>query len=182
MAGFGLRLARSQGMEGYSGNFTQFDILPTNADAIFTGDPVVLNAGYLEAATTAAGPILGVFMGCQYEDTNGDIKFRNQWDGAPNRENIRAAVAMPASSLFWIKGKEGVNFAQSTSVGATHPFDTTVAGNTQYGDSRVTLGAAGAGALIVHRLVDLPHNAWGTDGPILEVSVNLQAATFADAS
>lgn len=181
MAGFGLRLARSQGMEGFSGNLNEFDVSPSNTNAIFTGDPVILNAGYLTAATSTSAAILGVFMGCQYVDSNGDVVFRNQWDGGAGRTNIRASVAMPPSSMFWVRGNAGVNFQQATSVGAAHPF-VIAAGNTKYGDSRWSLGAPGAGPVRVHRLVDLPGNAWGTGGPILEVSVTLQTVTFSSAA
>lgn len=181
MAGFGLRLARSQGMEGFTGSLIEFDIDPTNANAIFTGDPVVLNGGYLVAATSASAAILGIFMGCKYHDNDGDVEFKNRWDGGTGRSMIKAHVAMPPHGMCWIKGEAGVDFQQATSVGAAHPFVIN-AGNNAYGDSRWTLGAPGAGPVVVHRLVDLPGNNWGTDEPILEVSVNLQQGTFNDAA
>lgn len=181
MAGFGLRLARSQGMEGFTGNLFEFNISPTNADAIYTGDPVALSGGFLVASTTAAAAFLGVFMGCRYEDSNGDYKFERYWDGGANRTNVKAHVAMPSHGMFYIKGTAGVDFQPATSVGAAHPF-TFVAGDPRYGDSRTTLAGPAAGPVIVHRLADLPGNAWGTGEPILEVSANLQQGTFADAS
>lgn len=181
MAGFGLRLARSQGMEGYSGSLNEFDIDPSNTDAIFTGDPVVLSGGFVVAATNAATAILGIFMGCQYHDADGNVQFKNRWDGAAGSSDIRASIAMPPHGLCWIKGEAGVDFQPATSIGAAHPFVIN-AGNAQYGDSRWTIGGPAAGPMIVHRLVDLPGNAWGTDEPILEVSVNLQQGTFAAAS
>lgn len=181
MAGFGLRLARSQGMEGFTGNLFEFTIDAANANAIFTGDPVVLNGGNVEVAAAGANPILGVFMGCRYVDNDGDYDFKRFWDGATGRSDIKAHVAMPPHSMFWIKGDAGVDFQPATSVGAAHPL-VLAAGSTQYGDSRAALGAPGAGPLIVHRIVELPNNVWGTDEPILEVSVNLHQGTFADAS
>ncbi|MCP4466957.1 MAG: hypothetical protein GY813_09445 [Halieaceae bacterium] len=181
MSGFGLRLSRSQGMEGFTGNLNGFAIDPSNSNAIFTGDPVVLNAGAIEAASDGATAILGVFMGCRYTDSGGDVVFKNHWDGGSNRSDAVASIALPVASMFWIKGEEGVDFQPATSIGAAHPFVIN-AGSPQYGDSRVTLGAAGAGALVVHRLVDMPNNKWGTDGPLLEVSCNLQLGTFSDAS
>lgn len=168
-------------MEGYSGGLTEYNISPANTNAIFTGDPVVLSGGFIVAATNAATAILGIFMGCRYVDNDGSFKFRNQWDGVAGRSDVRASIAIPPHGLCWIKGVAGTNFQPATSVGATHPF-TIVAGNTQYGDSRWTLAAPGAGPVIVHRLVDIPGNAWGTGEPILEVSVNLQAGFYASAS
>ena len=180
MAGFGLRLARSQGMEGYTGNLTEYDVSPANALPIFTGDPVILNGGFLTAATSTSAAILGIFMGCRYVDSHGDYKYRNYWDGNTGAADVKAAVAVPPHGRCWIKGEAGVDFQQA-SIGAAHPFVIN-AGNAQYGDSRWTVGAAGAGPLIVHRLVDLPNNAWGTDEPILEVTVNLSSGYFSDAA
>ena len=181
MAGNGLRTARSQGMEGYTGNQAEFSIDPSNANAIFTGDPVVLSGGNIVAATVAANPILGIFMGCRYEDSDGSVKWKNQWDGNTGRTNVRAIVSMPQNSMCWIKGEAGVNFQPATSIGAAHPFDIN-SGNPATGDSGFALAAPGAGPVVVHRLADIPGNAWGTGEPILEVSVNLLQGTFADAS
>lgn len=181
MAGNGLRLARSQGMEGYTGNTREYGIDPTNSNAIFTGDPVVLSGGYIVAATSTTAAILGIFMGCRFVAADGSYEFRNQWDGTANRTSCFATVAIPASGMCWIKGNSGVTFAEATSVGATHPF-VIAAGNAQYGDSRWALGAPGAGPVIVHRLVDIPGNTWGNTEPVLEVSVNLQAGTYSSAA
>lgn len=181
MAGFGLKLVRSQGMEGFTGNIFEYPISPSNTNEIYTGDPVILSSGFLVASTVAANPILGVFMGCQYVDSEGSYQFKRHWNGVAGSTNIRASVAVPVNSMFWIKGESGVNFQPATSIGAAHPFDIN-AGSDAYGDSRTTLAAPGAGPVIVHRLVDLPNNSWGTNEPILEVSVNLQQGTFADAS
>jgi len=41
-------------------------ILPSNATAIYFGDPVVTNGGYIQQATTGATEIAGVFRGCEY--------------------------------------------------------------------------------------------------------------------
>lgn len=180
MAGFGLRLTRSQGMEGFTGNSFEYPILSTNANPIYTGDPVVLSGGYIVAATAVAGPILGIFNGCRYVDSRGDYQFENQWDGSTGNTLIFATVAIPVASMFHVRGETGVTFSQAD-VGAAHPFVVN-AGSPQYGDSRYTINAAGAGSLVVHGLVDIPGNTWDVDEPILEVSVNLQSATYADAS
>ena len=188
MAGFGLRIAKSQGMEGYSGNTSNFPLSTSNTNPIFVGDPVVLNGGYCEAATVVANPILGVFLG--WEDTGVEAPygskgqpFNRNWtaaDGARSNSPM-AKVAIPPHGMFWVKGEAGVDFQPATSIGAAHPFVIN-AGDAFYGDSRWTLGAPAAGPCVVHRLVDMPGNAWGTGEPILEVTVNLQQGTFADAS
>lgn len=176
MAAMGLRLVRSQGMEGFSGNLNEFPIDPTNANSIFTGDPVILNAGFVEEATGGAGnndfDIVGVFMGCRFVGVDGSYEFRNHWDGGAGREQIFAHVAMPPHSLFHIRGAGG-GYTQAdigTRKGMVYN-----AGSTIYGDSRSSLGAAGAsvatGPLLVHRLVDLPGNTFDLDDPVFEVSI-----------
>lgn len=188
MAGFGLRIAKSQGMEGFTGNTSNFPISTSNTNPMFVGDPVVLSGGFCQAATVAANPILGVFLGWEDEGVEAPYgskgqPFNRNWtatDGA-RANSPSAKVAIPSHAMFWIKGESGVNFAAATSIGAAHPFVIN-AGDAAYGDSRWTLGAPGPGACIVHRLVDMPGNSWGTGGPILEVSVNLQTVTFASAS
>lgn len=181
MAGFGFRLARSQGMEGFSGSLNEFDISASDTTAIYSGDPVILSGGYATRASSGAAAIAGIFDGCRYVDSDGSYVFKRHWDGVAGRTNIVASVIIPTSGMFHVKGKTAVSFAQATSVGAAHPFEL-VAGSSTYGDSRIHLLGPAAGPVIVHRLVDIPGNAWGTGEPILECSINLQAETFSSAS
>lgn len=185
MPGFGLRLARQQGMEGYSGNLTEFWIDPTNTAPIFTGDPVVLNGGFIEEASGAADnddfDILGVFAGCHFTDVDGSKRFRQYWDGGAGRSNIRASIILPGGQLFYIKGRAGTTYVAATAIGARFGIDYT-AGSTVYGDSRITLGAAAApvtGPLVVHRVVDLPGNVIGGVQPVFEVAIIRQQLTAA---
>lgn len=188
MAGFGLRIAKSVGMEGFTGNLSEFPISNADVTPMYIGDPVILSGGFCTAAVDGALPILGIFAG--WEDTGPEAEyggktrpFRRYWgpsDGSLSNTPV-AKVVMPSESLFWIKGLSGVNFQAATSIGASHPLNL-AAGNSVFGESRVSLGAPAAGPVKVHRLVPMPGNGWGASEPILEVSINLQSATFADAS
>ena len=178
MAGFGLRLGRSQGMEGYTGNTFDFPIDPATADAIFTGDPVVLSGGYVEASGTTTAAILGVFNGCKYVDNDGSYEFRSFWDGNTGRSEVMASICMPGSSMFHVK--LAAPSSQAAAVGNTAAL-TAAAGNAQYGDSRY-VATLGAGPLVIHRLAPLPGNAWTNAQPIVEVSVALQQGTASDAA
>ena len=179
MAGFGLRLGRSQGMEGYTGNLNEFLIDPTNANAIFTGDPVVLNGGYIEAEATGTAPLLGVFFGCRYVDVDGDYEFRNFWDGNTGRSNIVAHVALPTHQMFHAKMAAPGSIAD---VGTRRAL-TAASGSTQYGDSRYLIGAVNAsGPVQIHRLANLPGNDWANAEPIVECSIVLQQGTASDAA
>lgn len=188
MSGFGLRIAGSMGLEGFSGNTASFPIDTANTNPMFVGDPVILNGGAVEAATVASAAILGIFLGWEDKGPVGVYgqkgrAFNRYWSAADGAiaNAPKAKVALPPHSRFWIKGESGVTFAEATSVGAAHPFVIN-AGNAQFGDSRWTIGAPGAGPLIVHGLVETPGNAWGDTEPLLEVSIALQTLTFADAS
>jgi hypothetical protein len=185
MAGFGLRIARSMGMEGFTGNTFEFPIADGNTASIFHGDPVVLNAGFLEEFSgntpgdVAAAPILGSFAGCRFVAANGDYEFERYWDGGAGRSEIYGMVSMPAHSRFYVRAGAGLTQA---SVGSRFLLNY-AAGSTAYGDSRVTLGAADAGGPVqLHRLAPLPNNDWADDEPIVEVSVVLHQGSAADSA
>lgn len=192
MAGFGLRLGRSQGMEGFTGNHFEYLIDPANTNLIFTGDPVLLNAGYIEEASgntqgniTPSAPLTGVFAGCRYVDQNGDYQYRQYWDGAAGRSDVYAYVAHPAHTFFHVRGQAGTNFNQ-TDVGTRFELFYNP-GEVATGDSRVTLGQAAptTGSVVLRGLADIPGNAWAADGgteTIMEVSFVLQQITAADAA
>lgn len=184
MAGYGLRLARQQGMEGFSGNLAEFAINPSNTNPIFHGDVVRLSSGYVIEGTGAADDddldILGVFNGCKYVDSDGSFEFQKFWDGGAGRTNIRADIILPVNGVFHIKGKAGVTYTQAA-VGARFGL-TYVAGSTVYGDSKVSLGAAAAaltGPLIVHGVAGLPNNLIGGAEPVFEVGIIRQQLTAA---
>lgn len=189
MAGNGLRLARSQGGEGYSGNLTEFSISPSNTGAIYTGDIVLLGSnGFIDEASGRSSSndfsTTGVFMGVRYQGSDGSYVFRNYWDGGVGRSNIVASVALPINGLFYIKGTAGQTYTQAD-IG-TRKGIVYAAGNAQYGDSRISLGAAGAtvatGPLYVHRLAPLPGNTFASAEPVFEVSVVRSAASAIDAA
>jgi len=174
MAGMGLRLAQSQGMEGSTGNLHEFAISPSETTAIFSGDVVALNAaGFIEEASGATDnndfDILGVFAGCKYVDVDGSFKFSSFWDGNSGRTEIKAQVIMPVGAQFLVRGHASGTYTQANTVGHRFGIDYT-AGSTVYGDSRITLSqsAAATGPLLVHRLAPLttePANTWSSAEP-----------------
>lgn len=163
MPGMGFRLARSQGMEGSTGNLHDFPINPANANPIFRGDLVTLTGGYAAEATGGASSnafdILGIFWGCKFVGADGGFHYEHLWDGRTGAANIFAQVAvMPAGATMLVRGTDGQPYTNGdigTRKGVVY-----AAGNVAQGQSRMTLGAAGAtvaGApLRVLRQVDLP--------------------------
>ena len=177
MAGFGMRLVRSAGMEGFTGNLNEYLIDPANTNPIFTNDLVALSAGgYLQEATGASDnndfDLIGVFAGCHYVDAEGGVKFRQVWSGEAGASEIKAQVAGVPHSRFYIKGDAATDYTLANTVGKRFGVKY-AAGTTMYGESRLTLGAAvsATGPLFVHRLAPLPDNSWDSDEPIFEVGV-----------
>ena len=174
MAGFGLKVLRSRGMEGYFGNQTEFDIAPGNTGAIYAGDLVRLNGGVIVEASGATDnddfSPLGVFLGCRYVAADGDYEFKRFWDGGAGRTNIKAMVAVPEGVTFQIKGTPAGTYTAANTIGARFGINYN-AGSPVYGDSRVRLAAAASatGPLLVHRLVDAPRNSFGASEPLFEV-------------
>ena len=175
MAGFGLRLGRSAGMEGYTGNTIEFPISASYTGKIYTGDAVKLASGLVEEATgnsgTHAGPILGIFAGCSYTEADGSIEFKNQWDGGAGRSNINAIVAIPPHGIVIIREEAGTNLTQAN-VGSRYGI-LYAAGDAATGDSRCVLGATSAtGALRLVRRAPIAGNpALGAGEVTWEVSI-----------
>jgi hypothetical protein len=175
MAGFGLKILRSTGPDGFVGNQSEFPIAANNTAAIFRGDLVRLNGGVLVEASGAANnddfSPLGVFLGCRYVAADGSFEFKPFWDGGAGRSNIVGMVAIPDGATFLIKGSSLGAYTQAN-IGSRFGINY-AAGSTIYGDSRVRLGAAAAnstGPLRLLRLVDAPFNAFGRPEPLFEVN------------
>jgi hypothetical protein len=143
-ASFGLRPYKLVGEGSNSNGITTFAIQTTGvagtSSTLFQGTPVIpLANGLLDIVGAAAGgtvPILGVFIGCEYTDTNGKPTFTNKWPGTSSVKSSTAAVAHVAADpdqLFLINCDATVtqaavhanaNFATATSGNATTGIST----------------------------------------------------------
>jgi len=175
MAGFGLKILRSTGPDGFVGNQSEFPIAANNANPIYAGDLVALSSGVLVEATGAANnddfSPLGVFLGCRYVAADGSFEFKRFWDGGAGRSNIIGMVAIPDGATFLIKGSTLGTYTQAN-IGSRFGINYG-AGSPVYGDSRSRLGAAAAnstGPLRLLRLVDAPYNAFNRPEPLFEVT------------
>lgn len=145
MAGMGFRLARSQGMEGSTGNLNEFPIATGYTTAIYRGDLVTLNAGNIEKSTGAAGAkVLGIFWGCKFTNANGDVEHAQMWTGAAGRSGITAQIAvMPAGATMLVKGADGATYT-AADIGTRKIANVTGGGDARTGMSRAVLGPPGA--------------------------------------
>lgn len=178
----GMRFLRSAGMEGSTGNLREFDISPSNTGKIYTGDAVRLSSGFIVEASGAADnndfTIAGIFSGCRYIDVDGSVKFSPRWDGVAGRTQIKAQVIVPDNALFLIRGTTGQTYTQAD-IGVRKGI-VYVAGNDANGQSKITLGAAGAtvatGPLMVTGRVDVGDGAAWFEVSILRNQLGYNAA------
>lgn len=171
---FGLRLVRIADQGENQGGTQEYSIDPSDTTALFTGDAVKIDGGYVTQAA-AGDPVNGYFAGVRYVDTDGSFVYRNQWDGVAGRSDVKAAVAGGGGSRFYIEMDAGQGAAAQTMIGTRRNLIVN-AGDTIYGDSRSTLGAVSAtGTFYVEALADLPNNNLGDTSAIFEVTVSALA-------
>ena len=78
---FGFRPVGRVGSTVANQGNTSYSIDSNYGTAIFQGDCVTLSGGYVNVATS--GPLLGVFVGCQYTDpTTKKTTFKNFYPGS----------------------------------------------------------------------------------------------------
>lgn len=132
-------------------------IAGTGSDKFYVGQPLKLVAGLLVVLADDANPVAGVFDGCEYVDTNGDIKFSPFWP-APGAvatgSVVKARIYDANDNLFLIKADEvldqsdvGLYFALTTTVGT--------GGSDITGRSSVILDASSANAAATGLLVQV---------------------------
>jgi len=125
----------------YNGKLRQIRITSTYATSIFFGDFISMAAsGTVEkVSATNAGPIIGVFMGCNYTDPNsGQRVFRQYWPASIASVDNYAYVADDADMLFQIQS--AATIAQAD-LGQNAPIIQT-AGTTIVGVSKNALDGA----------------------------------------
>jgi len=169
---FGFRLSRTSGQGENFGGQQEYAVNPANTTAIFNGDPVSISGGYVELATGAnASNIQGIFNGCQYVGPDGSYEFKPYWNGVAGSSDVKAAVVEAEGSRFLIEMDAAQGAATQAMIGTARILVMT-AGNTTYGDSRVSLGAVGAdGPVRIVALADLPGNVIGKVGAVFEVVI-----------
>lgn len=128
-------------------------IAGTYGTKLYSGQPVAVDTnGQLIALADDANPVFGVFNGCEYVDTNGDIRFSPYWPapGAVKAGSVvKARVYDANDALFLIHSDEvldqsdvGKYFALTVTVG-TGGDDVTGRSSAQLDGSTVNAAATG---------------------------------------
>ncbi len=132
----------------YNGATNQYNITNTYASSMFTGDPVTLaNDGTITRGAAGAACV-GVFQGCKYIDSTGNVQFLPYWPGNPGVQTGQQAIALVADDpniVFSIQETDASGAAGTpltlADVGLNANFLYT-AGVTATGLSRVSLNNA----------------------------------------
>jgi hypothetical protein len=160
----GLRVHATAG-SGYNsgGNTMAFNIAPSEATNIFQGDVVKLVNDGTVVAMSAVGntPVLGVFVGCEFTNSDGELVFSNKYTDTITAEGTVAHVLVNPYQLYTIQianGDANTTLTQ-TAIGLNYDIEFN-AGNSTTGVSGMCLdsGEAGIAGAANLRLVGLTNN------------------------
>jgi hypothetical protein len=186
-APYGLQpINRVDGMP-YAGATRQLPIASTYNTAIFNGDIVLVTGGTIakstvtiDSTTAAANATYGVFMGCQYVNTQNQTVQAQYYPGNAAATSAIAYVVDDSMAAFKVavtfSGNATVTTANASVVG-TNLAVRQGTGSTTTGDSAVsvvapTTGTGNAAALPLRAVAVVPETATGTNA-FTEVIVKL---------
>jgi hypothetical protein len=159
---------------GWNGQSVSFWIAKNYATDIFYGDPVMaVDDGTIEVINSIAdmdlGNMVGVFVGCQYEDSSGTPTWSQYYPASQDVDGIIAFVAGtdPLTRYRVRFSASGVDDDTQVraAIGFNYDIDVTDSGSTITGNSGYGLETAGASSATENfRLVDLT-NTDGGDSP-----------------
>lgn len=172
---FGFRLARQPADKGFA---RRFPIASGYAESLFSGDPVSLagtatGEGTVEIATatgarggTIAGmPILGIFVGCEYTDSDGKPVKSPYWPAGTVASNAVALVVEGDQVEFEVMAdgaiaKSDIGTQANWALGAS-PY-----GSTKTGISNAMISATptASGSQGGFQIVDFVEDPWNTAG------------------
>jgi hypothetical protein len=153
-APFGLKPVGIVGSGDNTQGTTEYKIASGASGNIFSGDLVKMtSAGTILVAGATDNPVLGVFRGCQYTDSNGDVIYSAYWpDGTVTSDAVAFVVDDP-DALFEIQSAATGSVVQ-TVVG--NNADTVyTSGSTKTGISAVEISGTTAATSAQLRIVGI---------------------------
>jgi len=154
----------------------EYPIASATAAGIYSGDTVELLAtGYIDAATASSTTILGVFAGCKYTDSSGNVVYNKYWPAGTvtlGSGDATAIVYDDPATVFEAQHDGTGAFANN---GALLDLTATT-GSTSTGNSlqEIDSDASTIDAFRQIRLVPRTGNAWGTNARV-EVVIHKHA-------
>jgi len=148
-APFGARLVGKLGSGVTSNGLTEYKIASGASGNIFSGDLVKMtNAGTILVAA-AGDESIGVFRGCQFTDTNGDVVFKSFFPDGTVASDIVAFVVDDPNAVFEI---QSAGSPAQTDVGLNADISYT-SGSTKTGMSAVELSGTTAATTATFRIM-----------------------------
>jgi hypothetical protein len=152
-------------------------IASTDANTVFTGDPVVTvntsNSGYVtRGANGITRPITGIFVGCRYLSTSQKrVVWSAYWPGSDATGDVDAYVIDDPSARFIVQSSWSSPLLTSTTTYGSTPIGqycdyTWAAGSTATGRSGAYVSSLGTTATLPFIVTDVqtfPPGANGTD-------------------
>lgn len=162
---FGFRPIRH--MSGREIVQNEYTIASAYSSNICTGDPVEMTGTGRNIQLSAANNVdsIGVFVGCQYVNSQGEQKFSKFWPASTTATEIKAFVIDDPDVIFEIQ-MSTVALADIGQLANWHAgtANTTTGVSGAYVDA-TTMAASDASVRIL-RLVDRPTNAIGAYGKV----------------
>ena len=163
-AKFGLRPIGRLGSSYNSTGTTEYDILTGTTGSIFSGDPVKMVSTGGIAVAAAGDVLLGVFQGCRYTNSAGDVIYSPYWPTTTASSDAVAFVVDDPNATFEVQSAATGSVVQ-TVVGLNADIVYT-AGSTVNGRSNVDLSGTMATGTAQCRIIgfsnDPENNALGT--------------------
>tara|TARA_R100000234_G_scaffold103776_1_gene73356 strand:- start:1682 stop:2260 length:579 start_codon:yes stop_codon:yes gene_type:complete len=172
-AAFGLRPLGKLGSNVNSEGTTEYSIASGASGNIFSGDPVkMMNTGTILVAG-AGDQLLGVFRGCRYTDSSGEIIYSSYWPNGTVSSDAVAFVVDDPNALFEVESAATGSVVQ-TVVGNNADI-VYATGSTSNGQSAVTISGTTAATTAQLRIVgisnDPENNTLGTGSQSANVNM-----------
>ncbi len=162
----------------------KYEIASAYDTDLFQGDPVLVSdtTGLVEVAvggpTSPSAQITGIFAGCQYTASNGDVVWSNRWTADTVTKGSANAEAFLFTDPDIIYSVQYAGTLTATGIGQLYDFlnSTQASGSTATGVSAVELEAVTGGTQFkLHRLAMKPDGIHLADissaDPRVEVSI-----------
>ena len=105
-APFGFKLVGKIGSSVQNNGTTEYEIASGATGSIFSGDPVRMTAAGTILVCDVLGeqPILGIFRGCKFVDTDGSVVFKAHYpSGQTSTSTITALVEDDPNNLYEVQ-------------------------------------------------------------------------------
>src|SRR5210317_603144 len=172
-AAFGLKPSSKLGSNVNSEGTTEYSIASGASGNIFSGDPVKMaNTGTILVAA-AGDQLLGVFRGCRYTNSSGEVIYSAYWpDGTVSSDAVAFVVDDP-NTLFEVQSAATGSVVQT--VVGNNADSVYTSGSTSDGQSGVEISGTTAATSAQLRIVgfsgDPENNTLGTGSQSANVNM-----------